>query len=656
MPTFANVVKGGAAAAAEPPQPASTKIAPALEKAIEKPVVTQPEPSPPDDLLPDSVLVVSKHQRRAQRALQKKQEQQERQQQKAQPKKPLTQPRRDPVQDGEKLRDEKEKEEKTQSSASQLEAASEDLALDSPVLLPAPLPTVNAWFKEAQKTETVVADEGKEATPLPDAKEKEVTTEEPPKAPENTEWPTLGDELADEKTTIETSPSSEGVSKKSPDEAGSKKPGKGNWKKVEIEVEYRKPETRRNTHSLNTRAEKKLSTNDVHEGESGKKDSTTVTNASATETNRSAPKHNTGATPQNYRAPPQGKGTGYGAYQVANNNNRYQPRNNYVPKKMSDAERRALGPLPGWEEIQDCEPDTDYMGMMDAQYNKYYQKAVGPPYDVGHHPNDPALEAIRHAKQHMATFGCRPPFPPAPHYPVAQPIYYPQPYPMYPPMVPVPSPQTPVFYNQMPYSPVHTPVLFSPMVSPTIDVGALRKQLEYYFTNDNLQQDFWLRRHMNTDGYVPIGMIMQFPRVRHMTQDPRIIVRVLRESDKVEVDDAGERVRPVENPEAWPLPPGVNGPDTKEGQPAAGRKNSLRIRNKKPDIFSTSPVRKPDRKPELKPGELLCPFCQKQAIKKNSAGIWKCNGCQRESCSGDYFANEERQRTISTSSGKAIKH
>uniref|UniRef100_A0A158R5A7 HTH La-type RNA-binding domain-containing protein n=1 Tax=Syphacia muris TaxID=451379 RepID=A0A158R5A7_9BILA len=73
----------------------------------------------------------------------------------------------------------------------------------------------------------------------------------------------------------------------------------------------------------------------------------------------------------------------------------------------------------------------------------------------------------------------------------------------------------------------------------------LRKQLEYYFSRENLMTDRFLRSQMDNDSYVPIQIIADFPRVKQLTNDYDLIVQVLRESPRVQVDEKGERVRAV---------------------------------------------------------------------------------------------------------------
>lgn len=80
----------------------------------------------------------------------------------------------------------------------------------------------------------------------------------------------------------------------------------------------------------------------------------------------------------------------------------------------------------------------------------------------------------------------------------------------------------------------------------------LRAQIEYYFSEDNLQGDFFLRRKMDDQGFLPISLIASFHRVQALTQDVSLVVESLANSAAVEVVD-GVKMRPRFDPLKWPL-------------------------------------------------------------------------------------------------------
>ncbi|KAK6742210.1 hypothetical protein RB195_009835 [Necator americanus] len=240
-------------------------------------------------------------------------------------------------------------------------------------------------------------------------------------------------------------------------------------------------------------------------------------------------------------------------------NDRYQSRNPHAPPKLTPAQRKARGPLPDWEEIQDGEDNFDYMNLMDSQYAQYYAMSSIPPFDgVGGMDPQVASMMIQQAQQHMAAFGFRPAIP------LMQPHIVAPPEPVG--VAPLLSPQGAVLTaaigdsinTAIPFAPIYpTQPPFVPLNDETLK-DCVRKQIEYYFSADNLQKDFFLRRKMNAEGFLPITLIASFPRVRSLTQDLALICEGLRDSDKVELSDDANMVRPRLNPTEWPLTPTVH--------------------------------------------------------------------------------------------------
>ena len=49
---------------------------------------------------------------------------------------------------------------------------------------------------------------------------------------------------------------------------------------------------------------------------------------------------------------------------------------------------------------------------------------------------------------------------------------------------------------------------------------------DYYFSAENLQRDFFLRRKMDNQGYIPVSLVASFHRVQALTQDVTFIIKV----------------------------------------------------------------------------------------------------------------------------------
>ena len=58
---------------------------------------------------------------------------------------------------------------------------------------------------------------------------------------------------------------------------------------------------------------------------------------------------------------------------------------------------------------------------------------------------------------------------------------------------------------------------------------------EYYFSEENLVKDFFLRRKMNAQGYLPLTLIASFQRVQNLTVDIDLVIEAVLESDRLEL-------------------------------------------------------------------------------------------------------------------------
>ncbi|KAL5714524.1 hypothetical protein ACHQM5_016472 [Ranunculus cassubicifolius] len=79
----------------------------------------------------------------------------------------------------------------------------------------------------------------------------------------------------------------------------------------------------------------------------------------------------------------------------------------------------------------------------------------------------------------------------------------------------------------------------------------IRKQIEYYFSDENLERDFYLRGKMDEEGWVDVDLIAKFKRITYMTKDVSLILEALQDSNVVEIN--GEKIRRVGNWRKWIL-------------------------------------------------------------------------------------------------------
>ncbi|XP_060592315.1 la-related protein 4-like isoform X2 [Ruditapes philippinarum] len=75
----------------------------------------------------------------------------------------------------------------------------------------------------------------------------------------------------------------------------------------------------------------------------------------------------------------------------------------------------------------------------------------------------------------------------------------------------------------------------------------LKNQLESYCSRENLSNDSYLQSQMDADQYVPVATVANLDQIQKLTSDTQLIVDLLRESNFVQDDEKGVKVRPNHN-------------------------------------------------------------------------------------------------------------
>ncbi|PWN47356.1 hypothetical protein IE53DRAFT_371523 [Violaceomyces palustris] len=89
----------------------------------------------------------------------------------------------------------------------------------------------------------------------------------------------------------------------------------------------------------------------------------------------------------------------------------------------------------------------------------------------------------------------------------------------------------------------------------------LLSQIEFYFSQRNLQGDFFLRQRMDSQGWVDIAVVASFKRVQSMTRDLNVVRDTLLYSSVLDVDVENMRVRKRYGWDAYVLPEGWKAPE-----------------------------------------------------------------------------------------------
>lgn len=97
---------------------------------------------------------------------------------------------------------------------------------------------------------------------------------------------------------------------------------------------------------------------------------------------------------------------------------------------------------------------------------------------------------------------------------------------------------------------------YNPYIEHVSVLALVTMQLEYYFSIDNLCKDVYLRKHMDSQGFVFLSFISGFKRIQALTQEFDLLRHACQESDIVELvrgNDGADRLRRKEGWEKWVL-------------------------------------------------------------------------------------------------------
>ncbi|GER30453.1 ATP synthase subunit a chloroplastic [Striga asiatica] len=115
-------------------------------------------------------------------------------------------------------------------------------------------------------------------------------------------------------------------------------------------------------------------------------------------------------------------------------------------------------------------------------------------------------------------------------------------------VAPPPPPLGPESFRAMPVVPPPMPMLFPPANENNL-TNMIVKQIDYYFSDDNLAKDNYLRSKMDDQGWVPITLIASFHRVEQLTKNVQVILDALKHSTVVEL--LGEKIRRRDTWQKW---------------------------------------------------------------------------------------------------------
>ncbi|KAL4976730.1 hypothetical protein BDW66DRAFT_46808 [Aspergillus desertorum] len=111
---------------------------------------------------------------------------------------------------------------------------------------------------------------------------------------------------------------------------------------------------------------------------------------------------------------------------------------------------------------------------------------------------------------------------------------------------------------------------FQPYMESFSVIGMITLQLDYYFSVDNLCKDIYLRKHMDSQGFVALSVIANFKRVKQLSEDFELLRHASRQLKAAEYyagEDGIDRLRPRERWEQWVLPMEQRDPSAQNAGP-----------------------------------------------------------------------------------------
>ncbi|KAL3634307.1 hypothetical protein CASFOL_021361 [Castilleja foliolosa] len=182
--------------------------------------------------------------------------------------------------------------------------------------------------------------------------------------------------------------------------------------------------------------------------------------------------------------------------------------------------------------------------------------------DVHHHPQ-PYVPPMGYMQPHLPP-GVGPFIPPPPPvrifsgYDMASPPFF---------YVPTMPPES---FRAMPPVPSPLPMHFTPSIESSL-TQLIVNQIDFYFSEDNLVKDNYLRSNMDDQGWVSVALIASFRRVRDLTKDiPNeipVILESLRYSTVVEVQ--GDKLRKRDGWNKWLYSSGRRNSDSGTNAPSS---------------------------------------------------------------------------------------
>ena len=77
----------------------------------------------------------------------------------------------------------------------------------------------------------------------------------------------------------------------------------------------------------------------------------------------------------------------------------------------------------------------------------------------------------------------------------------------------------------------------------TTKVAAIKKQVEYYFSDSNFRRDKFLQSSVDQDGYVKIATLLTFNKLKSLTMESQVVASSIEASESIELNQDKTAIR-----------------------------------------------------------------------------------------------------------------
>ncbi|PAA66275.1 hypothetical protein BOX15_Mlig006298g1 [Macrostomum lignano] len=148
----------------------------------------------------------------------------------------------------------------------------------------------------------------------------------------------------------------------------------------------------------------------------------------------------------------------------------------------------------------------------------------------------------------------------------------------------------------------------------------IRKQIEFYFSDDNLNHDLFLRSIMDSEGYVSVQTLAGFNRVNYLSSgNIEDVAAAIDASHDLELSPDRTKVRRRDNPHLWPIDLDTYERDKVDAAVQESLEQQLLQQQRREESHDENQIDDADNRNYDEAGEILAPSAAE--VNNNDAGV-----------------------------------